>query len=392
MKKLYLFSSVFLWTTSESGLLFNVMQGSFLRFSLNNKYINSVCSQWQEIRNMYVAKFDEECVDEDFVIFANTIEEKGLGKVAEENAPIVSIPPYLKIKHEAGRQLVGGNSREEPVLPCLAKLSIFLGGASEQEGLLESLYPKTKTARLNVDNVIRFLSHCNKGYLKRIDLVISEWDHRQIYSFAEGMKDLKGKVRFFFTHPNPGFRNDILDRLVADDYAITQVCPPDMSLKTAAWVPGRSYRLLVRSEIETEHWASLLEEAGGVCYDFKPVVDDNLEFFRKNVFLSEEEILSQKLTKKDIFRHQALNVNQFGTLYVFPDGTIHPAVDAPAIGTLEDPVHQTIVRELVENHAWRQTRRLMELCKDCLYHDLCPSPSVYERFFGAPGCTCLIQR
>jgi hypothetical protein len=130
-----------------------------------------------------------------------------------------------------------------------------------------------------------------------------------------------------------------------------------------------------------------LQDTESVDYDFKPIAEDNLEFFRKNVFLSEEEILSQKLTKKDIFRHQALNVNQFGTLYVFPDGTIHSAADAPAIGTLEDPVHQTIVRELMENHAWRQTRRLMEPCKNCLYHDLCPSPSVYERVFGVPGCT-----
>ena len=152
-------------------------------------------------------------------------------------------------------------------------------------------------------------------------------------------------------------------------------------------MPGRKYQLLIRSVEDGDHWESLLQEAENVDYDFKPIADNNLDFFRDNVFLSEEEILSQKLTKKDIFRHQALNVNQFGTLCVFPDGTIHPAADAPAIGILEDPVHQTIVRELVENHAWRQTRRLMEPCKNCLYHDLCPSPSVYERIFGVPGCT-----
>jgi pseudo-rSAM protein len=387
MKKIYLFSSVFLWTTKESGLLYNVAQGSYLRFSLDNKYISRVCSQWQEIRNLYVARYDERCVDEEFICFTKAIDEKGLGKVAEENTPVVSIPPYLKIKHGISQNPAGGRAlKSEPVLPCLAKVCFFLGGAKEHDELWP-LYPKIIAAKLNVDRVKTFLTRCDKSYLKRIDLVISEWDYQHIISFAEGLKDQKEIIRFLFTHPDPGFDNEIVDCLVADGYAVTQVCPPDAKCQKVSWVPGRGYQLLARSEEEVEHWEILLEGSEGVNYDFKPIADSNLEFFRKYIFLSEEEILSQKLTKKDIFRHQALNVNQFGTFFVFPDGTIHPAADAPAIGTLEDSVHQTIIRELEENHAWRQTRRLMEPCKDCLYHDLCPSPSVYEKVFGVPGCT-----
>ncbi|MBO6082812.1 MAG: hypothetical protein J6P46_07305, partial [Bacteroidales bacterium] len=241
--------------------------------------------------------------------------------------------------------------------------------------------------RLDPARLFAFLSRTSKQLLSSLELILFEWDDNQMASLIPALAGYKNCIHFFFTHPDPGFYNEILDKLVVDGFSITQVCPVDVDIRKASWVSGRSYQLLVKSEEDMNHWEELLQDAGDVDYDIKPVADNNLEFFRKNVFLSEEEILSQKLTKKDIFRHQALNVNQFGTFYVFPDGTVHPAADAPAVGTLEDSVHQMIIRELEENHAWRQTRRLMEPCKNCLYHDLCPSPSVYERIFGVPGCT-----
>ena len=234
-----------------------------------------------------------------------------------------------------------------------------------------------------------FLQRCDLHSLTHIDLVISDWDKEQLSGLFIGLSvlALKDKTRFFFAHSDPGFNNVIIDTLVKDGFSMTQVCPPDAKVKNAEWVDGRDYQLLVRSEEDMDRWEELLGENDSVKFDYKPIADYNLGFFRKNVFLSEEEILSQKLSKKDIFRHQALNANQFGTFYIFPDGSIHPAADAPAVGTLDDPVHQTIIRELEENHAWRQTRNEMSPCKDCLYRYLCPSPSVYERIFGVPGCT-----
>ncbi len=390
MKQIVLRSSTFLWTDSKEGLLYNTDTNAFYVFSTEDSLIASVCSQWEDLDNLYVAKVEESQATRDFEDFCKKLEELSLGAVLSSQKLALACPPRLKIKHsiETINHLEGDISIE-PVLSNLMRMIVFLGGSCDKSNLWRQvIYPMVSEARMDAGRLRAFLRWCDAFSLKRVDLVITEWDSRQISSFAEELKDQKGIVRFFFAHPDPGFDNEILNDLATSGYAVTQVCLPDKDIQKATWTPGRNYQLLVRSEGEVEHWEALLEESKGVNYDFKPVADNNLDFFRENIFLSEEEILSQKLSPKDIFRHQALNVNQFGTFVVFPDGTIHPAADAPSIGTLEDSVHQTIIRELEENYAWRQTRRLMESCKDCLYHDLCPSPSVYERALGVPGCTC----
>jgi hypothetical protein len=389
MMKLVLHSTVFLWRNSDRAVLYDCASKASLCHAAQDSGIQQLCTQWENIDNLYVARFDEQDETPELSSFIQEIVNKGFGSLYGENDMALAFPPVLSIDQGAEKLSSWKNGYDsQPVLLYLTKLQCYLGGnGCHADWWQQGAFPMASTERLDPTRLAGFLFRCSPVALAQIHLVISEWDAVYLSSLKDVLEPAKDRVRFFFAHPDPGFGNEILDGLMADGYAVTQVCPPDKNIKTVTWTPGRSYQLLIRSEEEGDYWEALLQDTESVDYDFKPIAEDNLEFFRKNVFLSEEEILSQKLTKKDIFRHQALNVNQFGTLYVFPDGTIHSAADAPAIGTLEDPVHQTIVRELMENHAWRQTRRLMEPCKNCLYHDLCPSPSVYERVFGVPGCT-----
>ena len=389
--KIVLMADTFLFHDGDKGLLYNCKESSFCLFDARNKSIRSAIEQWEDIGNLYTAKIEYSNNDTAFLLFLSEIEDKKLGMVVSgtEEAPL-SFPPVLRIKRSIDNlpAWYEGTTGSLPVSHYLKRLIVHLGGETEHRGTWgTAITPESSSAKLNVDSFLSFISRIDKKALKSMTLIISEWDDAQIMACANNLTEFKDIVRFSFFDPDPSFKNDTLDKLVAEGYVITQECPSDTSIEKVSWEPGRCYQLLVRSEEEVEHWETLLQGSENVNYDFKPVADDNLDFFRKNIFLSEEEILSQKLTKKDIFRHQALNVNQFGTLFVFPDGTLHPAKDAPTIGTLGESIHQIVIRELEQNHAWRQTRRLMEPCKDCLYHDLCPSPSMYERIFGVPGCS-----
>lgn len=388
-KKIILRPNTFLWTVEEDGLLYNAKNGTNYKFSLCDNQILDVCKQWQNMDNLYSAYFDELSISIGFRVFADTIVEKEMGIICEENERAISIPPLLKVKEGVElKKFFEGGFHSMPVLGNLISITAFLGGEARPSNLwIQNAYPVASKDCMDVKLLSAFLSKCDQRSLRHIFIVVSDWNSSIISECEDFLLKIKKAVCFVFANSNPNFSNNILDQLVEDGFAITQVCLPDPPIENANWVDGRNYQLLVRNEEEVEYWEKLLGDNPSVKYDFKPIADNNLEFFRKNVFLSEEEILSQKLSKKDIFRHQVLNVNNFGTFYIFPDGTIHPAPDAPSIGTLEDSVHQTIIRELEENHAWRQTRRLMEPCKNCIYHDLCPSPSVYERIFGVPGCT-----
>lgn len=391
MRQFVLWESSFLWMKGDSGCLYNTKKHTSLRFSVVDPFIHDVCRQWDEPSNLYAAKFDENKVSEVFFSFAANVEERSLGQIFEEDEAVISYPPILSIQDSVERlHKTGVNLINEPVLKYLLCLRIFLGGNTDKRSWwLQAMYPMNSSARLEADRILQFLRRCDLNSINHIDLLISDWDKEQIDSFIKAITllDISGKTRFFFTHPDPSYNNEVLDSLLGTGLDITQVCLPGNEKTFPVWISGRSYCLLVRNEVDYNHWETLLEQESPDNYTIKPIAEDNIDFFRANVFLSEEDILGQKLSKKDIFRHQALNVNQFGTLFVFPDGTIHSAPDGPTIGTLEDSVHQTIVRELEENHSWRQTRKLMSPCKDCIYQDLCPSPSVYERILGTPACT-----
>ena len=384
-KKIVLYPHTFIWREGCTGLLFNIDTNAYIFTNLNDPTIASAFNQWEKVDSLYSAIVDTSFLNSFWV----DLQKKELGVILDEIEPFFSYPPSLRIKNDIDRLLQNHDSLDDiSVLQYVLRIIVAIGGrCNNLPYWKQGVYPIDSQEPLKVERLVGFLNQCDMRELSNIDLVISEWDPTLIYSFSTKLENHKDLVRFFFVNEDVGYKNSILSSLVNDGFPVVQICIPDRTITKANWIEGREYELLVRSEDELSYWETLIGNNTSIKYAIKPIADNNLDFFFKNVFLSEEEILSQKLTKKDIFRHQALNVNQFGSLYIYPDGTIHPAADAPAIGTLEDSVHQTIIRELEENHAWRQTRRLMEPCNNCIFHDLCPSPSVYERIFGVPGCT-----
>ena len=110
----------------------------------------------------------------------------------------------------------------------------------------------------------------------------------------------------------------------------------------------------------------------------------NLSFFDKYVCLEEEDILSEQLSRKYIFRNQSINTNDFGKLIIIPDGKVYANLYLPPIGTIDDDIRELIYKEMEKGTSWRRIRD-MKPCCDCVYQWLCPSPSNYELAIGKPN-------
>ena len=116
--------------------------------------------------------------------------------------------------------------------------------------------------------------------------------------------------------------------------------------------------------------------------NFVPMYNgENMDFFESNVFISQEEILASALSKREIFKRQATNVNHFGKLTVLPDGTVYADVNQTSLGTIDDTVYSIVYKEFTEGKSWFRVRDFAP-CKDCIYQWLCPSPSNYEIAIG----------
>lgn len=113
---------------------------------------------------------------------------------------------------------------------------------------------------------------------------------------------------------------------------------------------------------------------------------NNMPFFEHNVFLNEQDILSQNLTQPDILTNMSVNSNFFGELYFMPDNMIYANPNYPPVGKLGDEWHD-ILHQLLDS-CWFKTRNKIEPCSQCAFQYLCPPPSNYEAVIGKPNlCT-----
>lgn len=126
-------------------------------------------------------------------------------------------------------------------------------------------------------------------------------------------------------------------------------------------------------------------------FSMKPVfTGDNLLFFSENVFLAKEDVVSNRLNKRQIFANQILNTNDFGKFILSPKGDIYVNLNFPPRGNInEKSIFSLIREELVWGDLWFRTRS-EQPCSECLYQWLCPSPSNYELVLNQPNL-CFIK-
>lgn len=109
----------------------------------------------------------------------------------------------------------------------------------------------------------------------------------------------------------------------------------------------------------------------------------NLKFFEDYVFMTLDDLLSEPVDRRSIFRHQALNEHFFGKVTIMPTGEVYSSLWSEPLGNIkEEMLKQLLYREFTERDVWLGTRSKVEPCKGCVNRDLCPSTSNYELALG----------
>ncbi|MFR0994203.1 MAG: TIGR04150 pseudo-rSAM protein [Parabacteroides distasonis] len=129
-----------------------------------------------------------------------------------------------------------------------------------------------------------------------------------------------------------------------------------------------------------------IEEFGIEKHQLKPVyTGDNIVFFKENVFLTKDDILSTPLSISDFFINQSMNIFDFGKIAIMSNGDIYANVNYPILGNIHThSIYEIISKELEEGRSWLRIRNQAP-CNTCLYQWFCPSPSNYEIAIGRPN-------
>ena len=275
----------------------------------------------------------------------------------------------------------------------LSSLTIYIGGACRNKPYFKQIiYPICSDERLSSETIARFLDKVWTSSLQRINLIVSDVTDRNIIQMEQRLKAYRKQIIFYFLHENLHHEAMLPYMLAKAGYRVRFICelPCNVQeifdLKNLMENEQRmllpvGYDFIVRNEREYQGWNELVENLELKDFAMVPVYDNNRDFFDCNVFLSELDLKQIRLSRREIFAHQAINIEAFGNLTVMPDGRIYSEVTAPALGTVEDSIYDLLIRELQNNYAWRKVRN-SEICKNCIYQWLCPSPTSYERAAG----------
>jgi pseudo-rSAM protein len=137
---------------------------------------------------------------------------------------------------------------------------------------------------------------------------------------------------------------------------------------------------LVTSDEDCDFFTNhpVLKEFGSEI-NFIPVwTGKNTNFFKKNVFITQEDLNSKPVSMHHIFRNKKLNANFLGILAIYPDKSVCASGSRIKLGDMDNcSLTELVYKELKVNTAWRKTRDLTA-CKNCFFCFLCPPVSVYE--------------
>jgi pseudo-rSAM protein len=392
-KALIIKSNTFIWKNNDEALFYDSDAHKAKIYSLT-KSSAALCDELCNPDNLYSVQFDADSTDDSLLSFVNSLKSDGFGTLAdaEQASHIVSLPPMLNIQKSWEFVKSAYDLIDSQILHYLKSLTIYVGGAcKDNEWHLQTIFPVCSNEVIRKDDILDFINKACSNYILEINIVFSSiGEYSEVGELIEGLKKYGKKVNVYLTAEDALENRDMLQTIVENsDFNLVILCSnnnffypsncPKDRLKISYFVKSeRDY------EKATEHCKMLPE----IDQDFVPIYNGcNLDFFRKNVLMTNEEIMESALSKREIFLHMALNANYFGKLIVMPDRTVHADTNRVAIGNMDDSVYYLIANEMNMNTAWMMTRENNSSCKNCLLRFLCPSPSSYEEVMRLK-CIC----
>lgn len=345
-RKITLYPNTFLWIKGKNGILYDAKHFKSSEFTIDED-IRSICDGLQNLDNLYSVLFDDSSISEEAASFIKLIEDKCFGAVTEINDNHMSLPPLLNVQHK------------EAKLSYVSAITLYLGGECDDNGYYrQALYPYHSKNKLDVNTVSKFVHGIGPEYIKCINIVVSNvLDMGYALEVVKSLQDVTDNIILHI--PLSDDRKEECSKLVKiEGVKSVFICHPDkVSVKTVKECSGIGCcNLILRNDDEYRKWNELIESCNFEDYELIPIFENNPGFFEENVFLNQEDLKNIKLTKREIFSHQALNANFFGDLTVLPDGSVYANVNYPSLGTIKDSIYDLIDKAMEKGQAWLSLR------------------------------------
>ena len=144
------------------------------------------------------------------------------------------------------------------------------------------------------------------------------------------------------------------------------------------------FEIIIRDQREIHEINSILKSHNfKIDYSLKPLFQENIAFFKENVFFDKKDICNQHLTTRGITLNKLINKYYYKKLFVLPNGFVHSNLNKESLGNISEcSITECIIKEVTNCRNWFEVRKNYQPCKSCIYNLLCPPISNYEYVIG----------
>jgi pseudo-rSAM protein len=332
--------------------------------------------------------------------FINDIREAFIGDIAKkeknQTKPIQLMPILNNYKDIKKIRKSSGLSIGDKVLEYLNEISIYINNNCNQKcdicnDAFKQIKFCTKNIRKNeidinlLKNTLKGLSNGNISVINILGGNI--FSYSKLNQLLDVLKNIKAAKNIYIHYLNlfehieeiENFSNTNIKILVSsyiDKVKISKI--ENYSNKTKI---KKEYIFAVSGENDFNKFQEVISELDLVNYSFHPVYNDqNIDFFKENIFIDSNDLKDVKLSMKNIFAKNSMNTNNFGKLIIKENGKIYSNLNGKSLGQLGiDTIKDVIYKELKNYYSyWLKSRVNVTPCKDCLNNFLCPPLSNYE--------------
>ena len=380
-------------------LLYNTINGEYLETA----YVKNIelISQLSDFNNLGFTLLSREN-QKDIRIheFVMNILNNGMGDILDVNSTKnkpVRLIPILNLQKDVDKLIKTENNCVligQDIYHYLIELNIYLNSLCTKECPICDEYCKqilccTRGAdfqELPIGVLKNVFDQVSFFVPKRINLLGGDvFKYTDIDKLSDLFQNYNGRIYLYFNYKNYQIHNlltyiniEIIINFPVDNILLEKVF-------SSVCMSNTTFHFVIEDEDQYNQSKMIIKNFLIEKYILNPIFNNNIEFFSENVFLKKEDIFSNVISMREIFRNQKMNANNFGTLYILPDGEVKANMNTLPLGDIKtDSLLNLIHKEMIENTAWRSIRNISP-CNKCLYQWLCPPLSNYEFVIDQPN-------
>lgn len=395
---LYLEPYTFIFRGKTSAVIYNSLSSDFIKVDYSYR-IKKVLNEISKPDNLYVIQITENDLnDVNLKKFISDIRDSFSGDLISQTSlikPIV-IPPILNLQMSVKNLQKDPELSLEQSLPDqLNEFSFYITGKCKQTCNYCNDYSKQfsfcrkSNKELDLKDISKVLHQASGSRISKVNILGGD-----IFTYKEriALLDILQNYTFkkvFYSHINnldtikakeiliqKGAELNILTNSIIDEKYLEE------TLKTLkGFFSQIKWTFIINNETEYTYFESIISKFKLSNHIIKPFLhNSNIDFFKENVFLEEEDILRNKISKKEVYAHQTLNQLDYGKLIFTENSKVYANLNHTAIGSIKDDLFELTLKEFKSGKSWRKIRPQLTQCKNCVYRLLCPSPSGYDYF------------